>query len=119
MGLEAGIPRVSVGAAASMAADIEDGIIQRGMYGDWPDVQQVGFRARPRFGLSSWALLPRRGVVSGGQPGHLSLATVSPRCPASHSRPPKFNTHTRGVSFSKEFGIVPKYHGDREHESKS
>lgn len=116
MGLEAGIPRVSVGAAASMAADTEDGIIQRGMYGDWPDVQQVGFRARPRFGLSSWALLPRRGVVSGGQPGHLSLATVSPRCPASHSRPPKFNTHTRSKLLQgvRHRAQIPRRQGTRE-----
>lgn len=51
-----------------------------------------------------------------GQPGHLSLATVSPYCPASHSWPPKFKTHTRskllqGVQHSAQ---IPWRGGTRE-----
>lgn len=51
-----------------------------------------------------------------GQPGHLSLVTVPPHCPAFHSRPLKFKTHTRskllqGVQQSAQ---IPRREGTRE-----
>lgn len=41
-----------------MAMDTEDMVIQRGMYRDWPDVREVGYRTRPQV------CLEQRGTVT-------------------------------------------------------
>lgn len=55
------------------------------------------------------------------QAGHLSLATLPPHNAlllTQEIKRARTRTHTQNIIFSKEFSIVPKYHREKEHESK-
>ena len=87
-------------------ADAKDRVMLRWVYRQTGQtVHEVGSRTKPQFGLSSWAPLPRRGVSgapwasqASDPPAHMALLLI-------HS-PQNFKTHTKSISFSKEFSTV-------------
>lgn len=68
-------------------------------------VQEAGPRTKPQFGLSSWAPFPRTRVSGAAWASQASDPPPYMALLLTHS-PQNFKTHTKSISFSKEFSTV-------------